>query len=227
MDDKTIEKNNQRMVLIVDDIPKNIQLLGSILKEHNYRIAMATNGKQALEIARSTLPDIILLDIMMPGMDGFEVCRQLKSSEKTGHIPIIFITGRTDVEDIVTGFELGGVDYVTKPFNKVELLARIKTHLDLKEAQDKIIQLEKKNAVFAMSVTANHEINQPLTVLQGNLDMFKSSLDPDDLTERQQKSLSKMESSVEKIRGILEKFRDSTSIHFEEYLDDREMVVFE
>lgn len=130
------EDMNMPSVLIVDDVPKNLQVLGNILSKKGYKIAAAVNGQQALGIINSAPPDIILLDVMMPEPDGFEVCKKLKASEKTKEIPVIFLTAKTETEDIVKGFELGAVDYVTKPFNKTELLVRVHNHLDLKNARD-------------------------------------------------------------------------------------------
>jgi len=124
------------LILVVDDIPKNIQLLSGMLSEKEYKIAFATNGEQALKQASNINPDLILLDIMMPEMDGFEVCEKLKNNEDTKDIPVIFLTGKTEAEDITKGFELGAVDYITKPFNTEELLARVSTHVELKKARD-------------------------------------------------------------------------------------------
>ncbi|MCP4132778.1 MAG: fused response regulator/phosphatase [bacterium] len=124
------------LILIVDDVPKNIQVLGNILNKESYRIAFATDGKQALDMVYNLHPDLILLDIMMPEMDGYEVCRKLKESRDTRDIPIIFLTAKTETEDIVKGFQFGAVDYVTKPFNSAVLLARVQTHLELKRAKD-------------------------------------------------------------------------------------------
>jgi class 3 adenylate cyclase len=118
-------------ILIVDDTPANIQALSSILKERGYQISVATNGRQALEVVSKIRPDLILLDVMMPEMDGFEACAKLKSSSDFHDIPIIFLTSKTETDDIVKGFELGAVDYVGKPFNAHELLARVNTHLSI------------------------------------------------------------------------------------------------
>jgi class 3 adenylate cyclase len=118
-------------LLIVDDTPANIQTLSAILKEKGYQISVATNGRQALEVVAKVRPDLILLDVMMPEMDGFEACAKLKASSEWHDIPIIFLTAKTETEDIVRGFELGAVDYVAKPFNAHELLARVNTHLSI------------------------------------------------------------------------------------------------
>jgi DNA-binding response OmpR family regulator len=120
------------LVLIVDDNPKNLTLMGKLLSDNHYEVGMAQSGEQALNFVRKNQPDLILLDVMMPEMDGFEVCRKLKSQLVTQHIPVIFLTAKTETDDIVKGFEAGGVDYVTKPSISEELLARIKTHIEVK-----------------------------------------------------------------------------------------------
>jgi DNA-binding response OmpR family regulator len=127
-------------ILIVDDNFKNIQVLGNILREQGFDIAVATNGDEALDWVKTEKFDLILLDIMMPGMDGYAVCDTLKKSEKTKHIPVIFLTAKTDSESIVKGFELGGVDYITKPFNVSELISRVKTHVELKRTREDLIE---------------------------------------------------------------------------------------
>jgi adenylate cyclase len=133
-------------ILVVDDTPANIQTLAAILKTKGYQISVATNGKQALEALARVQPDLILLDVMMPEMDGFETCRRLKEGEATKQIPVIFLTARTDTADIVKGFELGAVDYVAKPFSAHELLARVNTHLTMDELRR---SLAAKNAELA------------------------------------------------------------------------------
>jgi len=120
-------------ILIVDDEPKNIQLLGNLLKEQSYDIEFATSGEQAIEWLTSKRFDLVLLDIMMPEMDGYEVCEKIKSDITISHIPIIFLTAKTQTEDIVKGFEVGGFDYITKPFKSPELLARVKMHVEIKQ----------------------------------------------------------------------------------------------
>lgn len=131
-------------ILIVDDTPTNIQLLNSMLREQ-YKVKAATNGEKALKIAcTEPQPDIILLDIMMPDMDGYEVCRQLKSSPLTAAIPVIFITAKSAVEDEQQGFALGAVDYITKPFNPDIVKTRVRTHITLYDQQRKLYD-ENKN----------------------------------------------------------------------------------
>lgn len=118
-------------ILIVEDAPANIQTLTATLKQRGYQISVATNGRQALDVLARLRPDLILLDVIMPEMDGFETCQRIKAAEQWRQIPIIFLTAKTETADLVKGFELGAVDYVTKPFNAHELLARVHTHLTI------------------------------------------------------------------------------------------------
>lgn len=166
------------LILIVDDIPQNIQVLGMRLRKENYEIAVAQNGKEALRVVNDIQPDLILLDVMMPEMDGYEVCKRLKSDPETSNIPIILLTGKTGTEDIVKGFELGASDYITKPYKSAELLARVKTHLELKRSKD---ELEKKNAeltdlndhkntFFSM---VSHDLRNPLMAFLNLAEILK------------------------------------------------------
>ena len=127
--DKTLDRANSDVVLIVDDVPDNLAVLHDALDESGYTVLVATHGEAALQRAAQALPDIVLLDAMMPGMDGFEVARRLKANAQTAHIPIIFMTGLTETEYLVAALEAGGVDYVTKPIKPKEVLARMQVHL--------------------------------------------------------------------------------------------------
>lgn len=125
----TLDRANSDVVLIVDDVPDNLSVLHDALDESGYTVLIATSGEAALQRAAQGLPDVILLDAMMPGMDGFEVARRLKADPRTTHIPIIFMTGLTETEYLVAALESGGVDYVTKPIKPKEVLARMGVHL--------------------------------------------------------------------------------------------------
>ena len=141
--------SGKQTVLIVDDNPANLGMLTSSLKEFGYKTPIARNGETAIVRAQLKQPDIILLDVMMPGIDGFETCRRLKMNEATKAIPVIFMTARTGTQDKLKGFEVGGVDYVTKPFQQEEVLARVATHLQLRELEQSLreqsTELEQAN----------------------------------------------------------------------------------
>ena len=128
----------QESILLVDDTPANLRLLSQMLSEQGFAVRAVTSGSRALASAQATPPDLILLDIRMPGMDGYEVCKRLKAEKRTSDIPIIFISALDETQDKVRAFALGGVDYVTKPFQYEEVLARVDTHLFLRRLQKEL-----------------------------------------------------------------------------------------
>ena len=166
---------NRHKVLIVDDVSQNIQLVANYLKQSGYDINFATSGKSALKHIQREKFDLILLDIMMPEMDGFEVCHVLKRNEETKDVPVmlltnlgkdvpvIFLTAKNDIESITKAFDAGGIDYITKPFNKSELLARVKTHLELKLQKQNLKELNATKDKF-FSIIA-HDLRSPLNQL--------------------------------------------------------------
>jgi signal transduction histidine kinase len=157
-------RRDKPLVLIVDDEPKNLQVLGSLLRGEDLGSAFAVDGQKALQIARKLKPDLILLDVMLPGLDGYEVCEALKSEEELAGIPVIFLTARVQTEDVIRGLEAGGVDYVTKPFNSSELLARVRTHLELKRAREELRAINRNQTKF-FSIVA-HDLRNPLSGLR-------------------------------------------------------------
>jgi len=204
-------KSTDFTILMVDDTPKNLQVLGNTLKNENYKLEFATNGLRAIEWLDKKTFDLILLDVMMPEMSGFEVCEHIRKDKKNDDLPIIFLTAKTDKESIVKGFELGAQDYVTKPFDTKELLARVKTQLELKYNKEKLksmnkileqkvaertaelnesnIKLDKANQELKnLDFTKNeflrmisHEIRTPLNGILGPLDLLKDKIDSEEL----------------------------------------------
>ena len=203
---ETNDKKNQK-ILIVDDQQKNIQVLGSLLRQENYIIGVATNGQQALEmLIESNDYDLVLLDVNMPVMNGFDACKAIRKHENLKEIPIIFLTALVDSDSIVLGFEAGGQDYVTKPFNANELLARVNTHLELKHSKDTLKQvnnwletkvaerteeLKKANNQLLNLDTAkseflniiSHEIRTPLNGIIGALGIINEFQLPEEVKE--------------------------------------------
>jgi DNA-binding response OmpR family regulator len=154
-------------ILIVDDTLANLRMLSRILAESGYKTKPVTSGEQALAAAQAMPPDIILLDIMMPGMDGYEVCAQLKINERTKNIPVIFISALDEIADKVQAFEMGGVDYLTKPFQTQEVLARVRTHLTIQKLQRQLAQanqiLRRQNKELKIR---NTELQQALGTIK-------------------------------------------------------------
>ena len=132
------------LILVVDDNPKNLQVVSSIISKAGYRVAAATDVPQAWTMIEDTLPELILLDVILPQQDGFTLCRKIKTTPETADIPIIMLTMKASSEDVVNGFEAGAADYVTKPFKAAELLARVNAHLELKRMRDEQAQLIDK-----------------------------------------------------------------------------------
>jgi diguanylate cyclase (GGDEF)-like protein len=172
-------------ILIVDDVPANIRVLGPVLREAGYQVYVARDGMQALTMVGEINPDLILLDVMMPGMDGFETCRQLKITPDSKDIPVIFLTARIEDHDVVKGFEVGAVDYVTKPFNASILLARVKTHLILRQQTKKLQSLADRDGLTMIANRRRFEEflakewrrcqrhHLPLALIMLDIDYFK------------------------------------------------------
>src|SRR4029079_3449438 len=163
------------LVLVVDDITKNIQVVGTVLRNQGYKVMPAASGAEALKCARAQLPDLILLDLMMPEMDGLEVCRRLKADSSTSQVPVVFLTASNEMEHLVKGFEVGAVDYVTKPFNPPELLARVRTHLELKHARQQLREMNDEKNEF-MGIAA-HDPRNPLGAITGYAEMLVEEME--------------------------------------------------
>lgn len=168
-------------VLIVDDNSNNVKIIAITLRELNYKLVIATSGQSAIDMVDKTRPDLVLLDIMMPGMDGYETCEIIKSKKENENLPIIFLTALNDKSNIIRGFEVGGVDYITKPFNKEELISRVKTHLELKFTQDELQKTSDylynlnslKDKMFSV---IGHDLRSPLGSVKMTLEYLSETV---------------------------------------------------
>ncbi len=180
------DRRDDGVVLVIDDDRTNIQVIIEILKPVGLTVISARNGEMGIKRALFVLPDLILLDVMMPGLDGFETCRLLKSEPATQGIPVIFITALNDEENKVKGFDVGGVDYITKPFGQREVLARVKTHLSLKRKQDLLERLAEIDGlteipnrrqfdrILEKEWRRSQRSQTPLTLIMIDIDYFKN-----------------------------------------------------
>lgn len=178
-------------ILVVDDTPDNVRLLSTILTEQGYQVRKALNGQRALATVQDYPPDLILLDVMMPEMTGYEVCEKLKSSPKTRSIPVIFLSALDDVSDKVKAFDLGGVDYITKPFHNKEVLARVANHLTIQNQQkllkEQTKQLEEKNQRLEMEITERNRVELALRIAQQKSESLLLNILPAPIAENLKK----------------------------------------
>lgn len=209
------------LILVVDDTPANLRLLSNVLSKAGYRHLEASDGEEALKLAKEHEPDLILLDIMMPGLSGFEVVEQLKKDVALMEVPIIFLSSLTDTDDKIQAFKAGGVDFITKPFQKEETLARINTHLKIRFLQkqlnerikilrDREIELSRLNQKKDDLVrTVSHDIKNPLT---GIIGLVKLMRDSDKITpEEQTQMLSVIEDSGSNLLNLVKEILDRES----------------
>ncbi len=206
-------------VLVVDDTAANIDILVEAL-DSEYEVSVAMDGESALETVNTDPPDLILLDIMIPGMDGYEVCRRIKNEPQTSGIPIIFITSMSEIQNKTKGFELGAVDYITKPFEVTEVKARVKTHLSLKLANKKLQQLSSQLSKYVSSEVIQSIIDgkteaiikssrKMLSVFFSDIVGFTAKtehLEPEEITYLLNKYFDRMESIIRKYNGTLDKY---------------------
>ena len=170
MKSELLPESQKHSILIVDDTPANIAILAEFLEDFGFDVIVAQNGKEGLQRAQFAHPDLILLDVMMPEIDGLETCRLLKTIEETADIPVIFMTALSDTKDKVAGFEVGGVDYIVKPFQIQEVFVRIKLHLALRTAQK---QVQSQNIQLQKEVEVRQQTEQAL--LKSNAELAEAN----------------------------------------------------
>lgn len=196
-----------KKILVIDDYPDNVFLLQDRLENEGFEVVKAYDGRMGIQRARDEKPDLILLDIMMPDITGYEVCKELVNGEDTKMIPIILLTALTDAENLKAGLQAGAFDYIKKPFNRIELIARINSALRFSELNSLLLQIEKVKTYSATIVTANHEIKQPLTLINLSSAAIKREISKSEFDLQViQKRIDIIETAANDIVTILEKF---------------------
>jgi DNA-binding response OmpR family regulator len=214
-----------KKVLVIDDLPENVFMLQDRLEHEGYEVITAYDGQTGIEKTRNELPDLILLDVMMPGITGFEVCKILANDIKTKNIPIILVTAKIGAEDTKEGLEAGAFDYIKKPFNKIELLARVNSALKLSDAQKMLIKAEKQSVFAATVVTANHKIKQPLTLMNLSAAAIKRELAKEEISkEAITKRLNYIELAIKEINDVLNNMHTIKEPTMADYTQNIKMI---
>lgn len=214
-----------KKILVIDDYPDNVFLLKERLEKEGFEVLKAFDGETGIQIATAELPDLILLDIMLPGMSGYEVCQLLTSKEETRLIPIILLTALTEVDNLRQGLQAGAFDYIKKPFNKIELISRINSALRFSETNKLLIELEKIKTFAATVVTANHEIKQPLTLVNLSIAAIRRELAKEDFSkETILKRVEFIENAARDIITVLEKLGSIKKPVITPYVNDINII---
>lgn len=217
-----------KRILVIDDLPENVFLLQDRLEHAGFLVITAYDGKSGIEKAIKESPDLILLDVMMPDITGIEVCKTLVSNEATQGIPIILVTAKSDAEDTKEGLEAGAFDYIKKPFNRVELLARVHSALKVSDANKLLLDAEKKNTFVATVVTANHKIKQPLTLLSLSSAALKRELSKEVISkEAILNRINYIDIAIKEINDVLNQLNAIRDPVLSNYTQDIKMIKVE
>ena len=225
-------------IMVIDDNLDNLSLMESILECENYNVISIDNGVDGIDLAKRSRPDCIILDVQMPELDGFEICRRLKSQEGTSHIPILFLTAKhLDEESVVRGLNEGGQDYLLKPFNYAELIARVKVllrikrteddlrsaYVELTKAQQTLLATQKLETVREVVATLAHELNQPLTAIVGNAEILELDVQDSECAETVRIILRE----ANRMSRVVQRLAEATRIDVKTYVGDIKMISVE
>jgi len=217
-----------KKILVIDDLPENVFMLQDRLEHEGFEVLTAYDGYTGIDKAKNELPDLILLDVMMPDITGLEVCKILVNESITKDIPIILVTAKSGAEDTKEGLEAGAFDYIKKPFNRIELLARVKSALKLSEAHKLLLESEKRDTYIATVVTANHKIKQPLTLLSLSSAAIKRELSKDEISKDGiLKRVKYIDIAVKEITDVLNQLNAIKNPILSEYTSNIKMIKVE
>ena len=215
-------KDEQKeLILVVEDDPLSMQIVAHLLEDAGYCVQSVADGRRCLEFVQDACPQVILMDINMPVLDGIETCRRLKNDEKTRSIPVIFVTGNTDDQTLASAFGAGGCDYVRKPIGRVELLARVRSVLAQQCAARKLAEDEKLKGVLETAGGVCHELNQPLQFVLGAVQILMMDISPEDALYE---SLEAIRVKVEKMGDITRKLTAITQYRTRKYSGGQDII---
>lgn len=224
--DKYIDREEaiNEKILVVEDCEDILMLLRNMLKSKGYRVVAAENGDEALRMVRDEEPHLVLLDLSLPKIDGYSVCKMLKESENTRYIPIIIVTCKSSIQEKIMGLELGADDYIVKPFCREEVLARVKSLLKVRNLHYRLIQAEKLATLAQVAVSVNHEINNPLCAISANAEIIKMMLAKGIDIDRMNAKIEAILGEVDRIKGVIEKLSKATKVVSMEYIAGIQML---
>ncbi len=220
--DNIDEAIKRKDLLVIDDNEDMIHLYKRILTKQGYNVRSADNGYDGLRQAFQDVPDLVLLDLSMPKMDGYQVCKRLKESEETKMVPVIIVTCKADMNDKIQGLETGADDYLTKPVNNAELLARVKSLLKIRELNDRLIEAQKLETLRQTAVSVCHEINNPLCSISANAEILKTAVSGTD--KKLVRKIDIIIKEVDRINRVVDKLMRATKVVSTEYIPGIEML---
>ncbi len=214
-----------KKILVIDDLPENVFLIQDRLENEGFEVLTAYDGQTGIEKCLNEKPDLVLLDVMMPEISGLEVCNHLVNNPATSNIPIILVTAKSTAEDTKEGLEAGAFDYIKKPFNRIELIARVNSALKFADMQKKLLMAEQKSTFSATMVTANHKIKQPLTLISLSSAAIKRELQKEEIIrENIINRLSFIEGGIKEISDVLNELSSVKTPEFSNYVKNIKMV---
>ena len=217
--------NKELKILIIEDDAVHRTVVDNILSDEGFTVITAINGQEGIEAVLKEKPDLVITDIRMPVKDGYAVCRELRDNPLTRFIPVVILTANHAQEDLVYGFEQGAFDYILKPFENQELMARVNAAVKFKELRDELIAEKQKSVLFELAGAAAHELNQPLTILKTSAYIFRDKYNKKLLSDEEfDKYLTKIERSVDRMSKIIEKMNSLKEYKTKDYARGQKII---
>jgi DNA-binding response OmpR family regulator len=214
----------KHLIMVIDDEIINLKIVDSMLKYEGYRTLLLDDPFKAVDTASVNQPDVILLDVSMPGLTGFEVCAELKRDPATKSLPVLFLSGQNTSEFVIKGLELGASDYITKPFNEPELLARVETQIKMKIMVERLIEGEQMKALHAAMVSQNHELNQLTTSILGQVEILEMVVSKSPECSKCMDGIKAVEKAALEMDEKIKKFTNISKIKFTKYSEKTDML---